>query len=335
MIESVQQETTAVRARKVARRIFRNENAVLIVVLIALLGGFSVVTGGRSINPENLRNILIQSSIRGVTSVGQAYVVLTAGIDVSVGGIGLMCALLGSTLMTENLLDNLVGFSVAPYIAVPVMVLVGAGWGLINGLSVSRISMPPLIVTLAMWQITRGAAFSVSGGQIIRNLPDPMAFFGRGTVTGVPVPVIIFIVVAVTGYLILMHTTYGKSVYAVGGNPVGAWLCGINTKNILLSVYIISGFLAGVSGVIVTGRLMATSMRTLLGLELDSIASIAVGGISLMGGRGSLIGVVIGVLIIGLVNNAMSILGANPAVQGIVKGAIIFAAVAVDYLRRR
>jgi len=186
-----------------------------------------------------------------------------------------------------------------------------------------------------MWEITKGSAFQIGGGQSIGFLPEGLLFFGSGRIAGVPVPVIIFIIVAVVGYLVLNYTTYGRSVYAVGGNPVSAWLSGINVKRILFSVYAISGFLAGLAGVIITGRVMSASMISLQGLEIDSIASATVGGMSLSGGKGSLLGVVFGVLIIGVVNNSMSVLGAGPSVQGIVKGAIILIAVAVDYIRRQ
>jgi ribose/xylose/arabinose/galactoside ABC-type transport system permease subunit len=145
----------------------------------------------------------------------------------------------------------------------------------------------------------------------------------------------VVIFAAVISYLVLSYTTFGRSVYAVGGNPVSAWLCGVNLKRIQLIVFIISGFLSGLAAIIMTGRVMSASMKSLTGLELDTIAAVCIGGISLMGGRGSLIGAIVGVLIIGVINNGLSILGASPAMQGIVKGTIIIAAVAVDYLRKR
>jgi len=128
---------------------------------------------------------------------------------------------------------------------------------------------------------------------------------------------------------------FGRAVYAVGGNPASSWLSGINVRAIKLVVFMISGFMAGIAGVIFTSRVMSASMQSLEGLELDSIAAVCVGGVSLMGGKGNIIGVVLGVLIIGIINNGMSVMGAGPALQGIVKGVIIFIAVATDYLRRR
>jgi putative xylitol transport system permease protein len=322
------------RFRDIIRRFGRHENAVLVVVLIALIGGFSVLSKGLTSSAVNMMNILVQSSNRGVAAVGQAFVILSAGIDVSVGGIGLFCSLLGVVLMTKSS-ANIIGYPVSTYTVVLLMLLAGTGWGVVNGSAVSRIGMPALIVTLAMWQITTGLGFQISGGLSIGELPDNLAFFGSGIVAGIPMPVIFFIVVAAVSYFVLNHTTFGRSVYATGGNEISAWLSGINVKKILLSVYVISGFLAGLTGVIMTSRVMSASMKTLVGLEIDSIAAVCVGGVSLVGGKGSLVGVVLGSLIIGVINNAMSVLAANPAVQRILKGAILFTAVAIDYIRRR
>ncbi|MBA7604734.1 Ribose import permease protein RbsC [subsurface metagenome] len=322
-------------AREMAGRVIRHENAVLIVVLAALVGGLGVITGGLTTSRANMMNVLLQSSVRGVAAVGQAFVILTAGIDLSVGGMGLVASVIGASMMTASPEWSLLGYPVSMYLAIPVMLLVGAGFGVFNGSLVSRIGMPALIVTLGMWQICTGIAFGVSGGFSIAELPAALVFWGEGRVAGVPVPVIVFVAVGVVAYFVLYHTTFGRSIYAVGGNPVVAWLSGIRVKNIRLMVFIIAGFLAGLAGVLWTARTMSAQMRSLMGLELDTIAAVCIGGISLMGGRGTLIGAIIGVMIIGVVNNGMSILGAGPFMQGIVRGAIIIAAVAVDYIRKR
>lgn len=323
------------RAKEIAKRVFRHENAVLGIVLGGIIGGMAVVTRGRSASVTNMMNVLLQSSMRGVASIGQAFVILSAGIDLSVEGVGLMCAILGTALMTEAPYLSIVGQPISLYIAIPTMLLVGAGWGVANGSLASRAGIPALIATLGMWEITKGLGFHLSQGRAVVQQPDALAFFGSGRVVGVPVPVIVFVAVAVIAYFVLNHTTYGRSIYAIGGNPLSAWLSGINVRNMQFSVYVISGFLAGLAGVIAAARTMSASMRTLEGLVLDTIASVVIGGVSLMGGRGNLIGVVIGVIIIGVINNGMSILGAPPAVMGIVKGVIIITAVVIDYVRRR
>jgi len=324
------------RAREIVRHIFRHENTALILVFAALIGVMSVVTKGMIIQRANVMNVLLQSSVRGVAAVGQAFIILTAGIDLSVGGVGLMTSMLGAALMTSNP-NNIVGYPMSIYAALPIMVLVGAGWGLINGLSVSRIGMPALIVTLAMWEINKGVAMRIYlmfGGASIAEQPKNLASLGSGTVGGVPVLVIIFILVADIGYDVLNYTRFGRSVYAIGGNPVSAWLSGINVKRTQLIVYTICGLLAGLSAVMFTARAMSASMKTLVGHELDVIGSVVIGGVSLFGGRGSLIGVVIGVLIIGVINNAMSVMGTSPAMVSLVRGMIIFTAVAIDYARK-
>jgi putative xylitol transport system permease protein len=331
------EETKSVplRARETAKRLLRHDNAVLIIVLIALIGVMSAVTHGLTSSRVNMMNVLLQSSIRGVAAVGQAFVILTAGIDLSVGGVGLVCSMLGATLMTNDPTQSLIGYPVPLASGILIMLLAGLGWGAVNGSLVSRIGMPALIVTLGMWEITKGVGFQVNAGQYVMGLPESLSFMGEGRIAGVPVLVIIFIAVAAVGYFVLSYTTFGKSVYATGGHLPTAWLSGIKVRNILFSVYAISGFLAGLTGVMLTARTMSASMLASEGLELDSIASVVVGGVSLFGGRGSIIGVVVGALIIGVINNALSVLGANPAMVRIIKGVIIFTAVAVDFLRKR
>ncbi len=319
---------------RTARRYLGHENAVLVLVLIAVIVSLSIATKGVTSTPENMMNILLQSSIRGIAAIGQAFVILAGGIDISVGGIGLFCSILGAEMMTQTP-TNIVGHPVAIGTGIAAMLAAGTGWGALNGLAVSRIGMPALIVTLAVWQVTTGFGFQISDGIPVTDLSPNLAFIGSGEVAGVPVAVIIFIAVFAIAYFVLNHTTFGHSIYATGGNVTSAWLSGIKVKDILFSVFAISGFLAGLSGVIMTSRTMSASMKSLLNLEMDSIAAATVGGISLSGGKGSLIGVLLGVLLIGVVNNGMSVLGEESGIQRILLGVIIFVAVAIDFLRRR
>jgi ribose/xylose/arabinose/galactoside ABC-type transport system permease subunit len=321
-------------ARNIARRIFRHENAVLVIILVIMLAVMAGITGGRSIDPTNVMNVLLGSAARGVVAIGQAFVILTAGIDLSVGGLALMCALLGAKLVTERP-EHLLAYPAPLGLAIPLMLLTGLGVGLLNGSLVSRVHIPPLIVTLGMWIITGGGGLIISEGHHIMGIPRSLAFFGQGYIGPIPVPVVVFIVAAVIAYFVLNYTTFGRDIYAVGGNPVSAYLSGINVPRILTSVYIISGFMAALAGLITLSRnLMATNLMV-SGLELDSIASVVVGGVSLFGGRGNLIGVVIGVIIMGVVNNGLIVMAIDPTLQQLVKGSVIFAAVAVDTLRRR
>ena len=321
-------------ARDTARRILRHENVTLVIVLIALIATLAGITRGVSASRANAVNVILQSSIRGIASVGQAFVILTAGLDLSVGGIGLLACIVGASMITEAPHLSIVAQPVPIAVGAIVMLVVGSGFGLLNGTLVSRVGMPGLIVTLGMWQILRGLGYAIGGGATITYLPEGLLALGQGRVAGVPVPSIVFMAVAVAGYLILNYTSFGRFVYAVGGNPVSSWLSGINVRKTQLMVYMISGLLAGVAGIATMGRSMHASMRTLMGLEIDSISAVAIGGVSLMGGTGNLIGVVIGVIILGVINNGMTILGAGPGAEGIVKGAIIITAVAIDCIRR-
>jgi len=315
------------RAKRLIRRIAAHENGVLLIILVALVAVISCVTKGMLLRVENVMNVLLQSSTRGMGAMGELFVILTGGIDLSIGGLALMTSIIGASMMT--------GTTNLPFGPVAVTLLVGAGFGAATGAAVSRIGMPSLIVTLAMWQVANGISFLICQGHTIANLPEGMLFLGSGRVAGMPIPVILFIVVAVIVYLALKHTTYGRSVYAVGGNPVSAFLSGINVRFATFTVYVISGLLAAVAGLIILGRIGCASMAATTGLELDSIAAAVIGGVSLMGGRGNLVGVVIGSIIIGVINNGMNIIGIHAAYQSIVKGAIIFIAVAVDYIRAR
>ncbi|MFC2024230.1 ABC transporter permease [Chloroflexota bacterium] len=316
------------------RHFLRHENIVLVIVLIGTIFGFGGATKGQNLASLNVLNVLLQSAIRGIASIGQAFVMISGGIDVSVGANGLFAAVLGARLMTESW-QNIVGHPLPIYLSMLLMILGAMAWGLFHGLAVSRIGMPALIVTLATWQIITGAAFLVSDGMLVGQLPDNLAFWGSGKIGGVFVPVIMFVVQSIIAYFVLMHTTFGRSVYAAGGNAVSAWLSGIDVRRITVVIYLISAFCAGLAGVVMTARVMSASMKTLSGLEIDSIAAVVVGGVSLAGGKGNIIGVFLGVLIIGFTNNGMSLLGAGPAEVNIVKGLIIFFAVAIDYLRRR
>jgi ribose/xylose/arabinose/galactoside ABC-type transport system permease subunit len=230
-------------ARKVGQRISGSEGFILLMVLIGMAGGLAVVTKGVSVSRTNVASILLRSSTTGIAAVGQFFVVLTAGIDLSVGGVGALCMVLGGLLITGPEAGVPGSFSdvTLPLAAgIGIALLLGTGIGTINGSLVSRVRMPPLIVTLAMWIIARGAATSISHGARVNFMPQALIDFGQGNIAGVPLPFVVFIIVAVLAYLVLYHTTFGKSVYAVGGNPATSWLSGVKVGKITLVVYIIS-----------------------------------------------------------------------------------------------
>ena len=310
----------------------RSEHFPLIAILIVLIAGFATMTDGKSLHTDNLLNILLQSSMVGVVSVGQALVLITAGIDLSVGGTAVLVACIGASLLSTE--PSFLG-SIPLAAGLVLMLLAGAGFGAINGVLVSRLRLAPLIVTLATWQIANGTAFVVShGGDTIRA-PGAVAFIAHQSIGGVPIPAFIFIAFIVLGYSILRHTTFGHSIYAVGGNEATAWLSGIRVSTVRFWVYVISGLCAAVAAMVQMSRVMAASPNVITGLELDSIAAVVIGGVSLFGGKGSIIGVLVGVLILGVINNGMNMARLNIFMQYMVKGGIILVAVAIDAWRRR
>jgi ribose/xylose/arabinose/galactoside ABC-type transport system permease subunit len=292
------------------------------------------VTGGRTLSLVNIKNNLLLTSITGIASLGQGMVILTSGIDISLGGMGMFCSIMGAGMMATNW-QNIIGNPLPVPVGFILMLAAGAGWGAVNGSLVSYIGIPALISTLGLWQITEGAGIAVGSGHDIGWQPEALSFFGSGEILGVPVPVVIFIIVAIIIYFVMNYTTYGKSVYALGDNPIAAWLSGVNVKKLRFSVYVVSGLLAGLASFTMLGRMLFASNRSLEGLEIDTIAAATVGGVSLMGGRGTIIGVVLGALIMGVIANTMTVLNADPATEGIVKGIIIIMAVTIDYIRRQ
>jgi len=331
------------RAKDIARRVIRHENAALGIVLAAIIAGMAFATGGKSIRIANMKMVLVEGSSMGVSSIGQMFVLLTAGIDLSIAGMAFATSALGSAMMTTKMFLNILGYVAPIWVGIPAMLALGAGLGAISGGFVSRIGVPAFIATLGMWQIAHGIGFLITGGFTIHHMVDPLRFFGQGWVAqtlipgrpaGFPVAGIIWILVAVVAYFVLHYTNYGRAVYATGGNPVMAWLSGINVKATRLSVFIISGCLATLGGLIRTSRVMSVSFASFNMLELQSIAAAVVGGVSLFGGRGTVVGVVLGGLIIAVIMNGTSILGADPFIESTVLGVLIIAAIAIDAWRR-
>ena len=218
MAEIVEKPKSAT-AKDIAKRILGYEPTVLIIVLGALMLVFSALSHGLTIRRANILNVLLQSATKGVASIGQAFVILTGGIDLAVAGTGLLSAIVGGTMMTQAPELNIVGYAVPLAVAMPVMLVIGLGVGAGNGLIISRVGMPPLIVTLAIWQIVKGIAYRTSQGLSIIGLPDSLIPFGRGTVGGMPTPVIAQIEDLVH-FPLLFHPN-PKKIFLLGGGMTG------------------------------------------------------------------------------------------------------------------
>jgi ribose transport system permease protein len=279
---------------------------------------------------ENILNVSLQTSITAIIAAGMTFVILTSGIDLSVGAI----VALSGVVITSALKLSL-SFGISLPVAIFAGLMIGAASGAIAGQLVTRFNITPFIVTLALMTIWRGAAYMYTDGRPIWGLPDGFSALGSGRVFTVPVPSIIMIGVYVIAYIMLKKTRFGRHVYAVGGNREAARLAGIDSNRILMSVYIISGVLAAMSGLLLASRMNSGQPNAGLMYELDAIAAVVVGGTSLFGGRGSIIGTFIGAMLIGVLRNGLNLLNVGSYVQMVVLGVVILLAVMLDQMRSR
>jgi ribose/xylose/arabinose/galactoside ABC-type transport system permease subunit len=290
---------------------------------------------GAFFSVANLLNIALSVSVIGILGVGMTAVILTGGIDLSVGS---GVALNG---VVAALAANAVGGGgahspgLAVIAALCAAVAVGASGGIFTGVTVARVGVPPFLITLALLSIERGLAFVLSTGQSLSGLPPAFEWLGQGFILGVPVPVWLTAVVFALGWFVLARTTWGRWVYAVGGNRDAAWLAGIDTRAVIMWVYVANGLLVGLAGVVLAARLGAAVPDAGLGYELDVIAAVVVGGTALTGGRGSVLGTLIGATAIAILNNALNLANVDPYLQRIAVGVVILTAVLGDRLRHR
>lgn len=299
----------------------------LFVVLLLLAVTASLISDA-FLNPFNLVNVLRQVALYGIVSIGLTFVILTAGIDLSVGSIVAVVSVVTATLLNA-------GF------AVPIVVLaglgLGMGFGLINGLGITLIRIPPFIMTLGTMVMLRGLALTLADGRPIdvSTSAADFSWIGRGSAFGLPIAVWIFIVVALLSFFVLRFTPFGRNVYAVGSNAEAAHLSGINVEVTKVGVYSLSGLLAALTALIFVSRLTVGEPTAGTGLELEAIAIAVIGGTSLFGGQGGIVGTAIGAGILAILANIMNLVGISPFTQQIVKGAIIIIAVSMEVFRRR
>ncbi|EOA6541950.1 TPA: ribose ABC transporter permease [Vibrio vulnificus] len=295
--------------------------------LIALLFLIVVVS---FLNPnfftvDNILNILRQTSVNAIIAVGMTLVILTAGIDLSVGSVLALCGAFAASL---------VAMEVPVLIAVPTALLAGATLGAISGIIIAKGKVQAFIATLVTMTLLRGVTMVYTDGRPIStgftDTADAFAWFGTGYALGIPVPVWLMVVVFAAAWYLLNHTRFGRYVYALGGNESATRLSGINVDKVKIGVYAICGLLAALAGIIVTSRLSSAQPTAGMGYELDAIAAVVLGGTSLMGGKGRIMGTLIGALIIGFLNNALNLLDVSSYYQMIAKAAVILLAVMVD-----
>ncbi|TJX68866.1 ribose ABC transporter permease [Soehngenia saccharolytica] len=291
---------------------------ILIIVVVSIISPNFLSKG-------NLLTVLRQTSINAIIAAGMTFVILTAGIDLSVGSIlgfsGAICA---------YLLTN--GTNV--FISFLAAILVGALFGLFNGVVITKGKVQPFIATLATMILLRGATMVFTNGKPIavkgESATRMLRYIARGEILGIPVAVIMMIIIFAICYHILHNTKYGRHIYAVGGNEQAALLSGVNTDRVKMLAYMISGILASIAGIIVLARLSSAQPTAGDGYELDAIAAVVLGGTSLAGGQGAILGTIVGALIIGILNNALNLLDVQSYYQMIVRAIVILIAVLLD-----
>ena len=307
--------------------IFRKTSSIanlgVYLFLLLLVIFFSLVTDG-FLTFTNIINIIRQIAIIGIAAFGEAFVLLTGAIDLSIG------AIIGLSGVTSAILIRDAGFSVP--LALLCGILAGTGIGFLNGLIVSKLKIPAIIATLGTYTIVRGLSNLVAGGMSVFGMPEQYKILGRGYISFLPIPVVVMIAVLVLLYLVLNHMPFGRYVYAVGSNLESARITGINVSKIRNIVFIISGTTAGIAGVILSSRLDAGQAVPVYNFELNVITAVVLGGISIMGGKGRIFGVVIGVLIIGVLENGLILLNVLFYSQLVIKGPVLLMALALDRL---
>ena len=311
----------------------RFQSLLALVVMVVALS----VASSQFLAVPNLRNILLQISVNLCLSIGMTLIILTGGIDLSVGAILGLAGAVAAGVLKNGLALKFLGVQLqfTAFGAVVAGVSVGLALGWFNGMAITRFRLPPFVATLGMLSIGRGLTMLWTNGFPITALGPAFGFIGAGFWLGVPTAIWISAVLVVLFYLLSIHTTLGRYIYAVGGSERASAFAGLRVDNIKVWVYTLGGGLAAVAGLILTARLDAADPKAGLGYELDSIAAVVIGGTSLSGGRGSILGTVLGCLIIGVLNNGLVLLEVSPFWQQVIKGAVILAAVAVDKLNQK
>lgn len=317
---------TAIRPNlaRLAMRITLKYGIYLVFILLCV--GVSIATPA-FLTPRNLTNVLLQTSAVGIIAVGVTFGLIARGIDVSVGA---SVALASAVAVTAMKLGG------QPWwVGLLLMFAVTLAVGVVNGVASSYLRMPSFLVTLATMIMARGLVLAISRGQNYWGLPDFYPNLGLGSVGPIPTPVLIMVTAFVVGHLLLSRTVFGRKIYAVGGNPEAARVSGIKVEWTTLMAFVVIGIFCGLASLVLTSRLNAFTPSMGTGYEFEAIASVVIGGTSLVGGEGTIWGTLVGVLILGVINNALNLMGVSVYTRDVVRGAIIFLAVLIDALRNR
>lgn len=327
MIEESNIEKVNLVNKRSTKSLISEYGIVLVLLLFCIILSFA---SPYFLTSQNIMNVLRQVSVNGLISIGMTFVILTGGIDLSVGSTLAFAGVFGASFASSAL-------RVSPLPAIVCILLAllsGLVFGAITGLLISKWDLAPFIITLGTMSVARGLTYIYTDGMPIPQIDKSFLFIGKGYVLGLPMPVVVFALVFILAWVSLNKTRYGRYIYAIGGSEKSARISGINTKLILFSAYAISGVLSALGGVILTARTTAGLPQAGVAYEMDAIAAVVIGGTSLAGGQGSLFGTLIGVLIMGVMNNGLDLLGVSSYYQQVFKGLIIIAAVMIDSFRK-
>lgn len=296
------------------------------LVALVLIGVVMAILSPVFLTTQNLLNVGVQAAVVAILAFGQTFVIVSAGIDLSVGSVAALAAIVtGYMASTQGL---------HPLVAIVLGVATGVACGFVNGALVAYGRLPSFIATLAMLSIARGLALVLSGGMPV-DQPDAVAWFGRTLGGWLPMPVVIMVALGIVAAFILNRTYSGRAMYAIGGNEEAARLSGINVRRQQLVIYSLAGLFAAIAGLVLAGRLVSGQPQAAAGYELDAIAAVVIGGASLAGGQGGAFGTLIGALVLAVIRNGLNLLNVSSFWQQVIIGAVIALAVLSDTLRRR
>jgi ribose/xylose/arabinose/galactoside ABC-type transport system permease subunit len=297
---------------KIDQRAFLRRFGLLLVFLLLALG-LSLLSN-RFLQITNLMNILRQASINGIVSVGMTLVILTGGIDLSVGSMLALSAVISASMMKGGM-----------PVGLAILAALGTGitLGVINGLIITRGRIPPFIATLGMLTVGRGLTLMYTGGQPVTELPESFRFIGAGFLGPIPMPIVVALSTFVLGYILLTRTRIGEYIYILGDNPIAARLAGVPTERITVLVYALSGLCSALAGLVLIARLDSAQPVIGMGYEFNAIAAVVVGGTSFSGGEGGLAGTLLGALLIETLNNGLNLLNVSSLWEQVFKGGVI------------
>ncbi len=293
--------------------------ALLILTAVFALSSPTFLTG------KNLMNITRQVSVNALIAIGMTFVIITGGIDLSVGSVVALSGIITASAMVD--------FQLPVAVAVVIGVIIGALTGLVNGALITFLNMPPFITTMGTMTILRGLGYIYTRGYPIYNVPKAFKQIGQGYLGALPIPTVILIAVAIVAYVILRKTVFGRHIYAIGGNREAAKLTGIRVKPVNLVVYVISGTVCGIAAVVQAARIGSGLPTVGQGYELDAIAAVIIGGAAMTGGSGTVVGTILGAVILGVLSNGLSLLEVDSYVMQVISGLVVIVAVLIDGLR--